>query len=102
VNILSLFAASLLVANSAFAAEKSGLTLDVYNAKANSLYVNSTPLVYGETEALLVDTGFSKADTLRFTAKVLDSGKQLKTLFISLADPDYYFGAEVAKGEMKW
>jgi glyoxylase-like metal-dependent hydrolase (beta-lactamase superfamily II) len=94
VKILSLFAAALFVANTAFAAEKSGLTLDVYNANASSFYVNST-LVYGETEALLVDTGFTKADALRIAAKVLDSGKQLKTIFISQADPDYYFGAEV-------
>jgi glyoxylase-like metal-dependent hydrolase (beta-lactamase superfamily II) len=29
---------------------------------------------------------------------VLDSGKTLKTIFISNADPDFYFGAEVLKG----
>ncbi len=100
-NILSLFSAALCVANSAFAAEKSGLTLDVYNANSNSLYVNST-LIYGEIEAPLVNTGFTKADALRIAVKVLDSGKQLNTLFISHADPDYYFSAEVPKGEMKW
>jgi glyoxylase-like metal-dependent hydrolase (beta-lactamase superfamily II) len=101
VKILSLFAAALFVANSAFAAEESGLILDVYNVDANSFYVNST-LVYDETQALLIDTGFSKADALRITAKVLVSGLQLKTIFISQADPDYYFGAKVHKGEMKW
>ena len=31
----------------------------------------------------------------RKPSKVIDSGKQLKTIFISQADPDYYFGAEV-------
>jgi glyoxylase-like metal-dependent hydrolase (beta-lactamase superfamily II) len=44
---------------------------------------------------MVIDTGFSKADALRIAAKVLDSGKQLKIIFISQADPDYYFGAEV-------
>lgn len=29
---------------------------------------------------------------------MLDSGKELKTIFISQADPDYYFGAEVLHG----
>lgn len=72
------------------------LTLDVYNADGNSFHVNAT-VVYGETEAMVVDTGFTKADALRIGAKVLDSGKTLKTIFISQADPDYYFGAEVLK-----
>lgn len=87
------FAASALIAHSAVAADTKPLTVDVYNADANSFNVTST-LVYGETEAMLIDTGFTKADALRIAAKVLDSHKELKTIFISQADPDYYFGAE--------
>ena len=34
------------------------------------------------------------ADALRIAAQVLDSGKTLKVIFISNADPDFYFGAE--------
>ena len=52
-------------------------------------------LVTGETEALLVDAGFTRADGHRLVAAVLDSGKTLTTVFISHADPDFYFGAEV-------
>ncbi|WP_030437708.1 MBL fold metallo-hydrolase [Actinoplanes subtropicus] len=52
-------------------------------------------LVTGETEALLVDTGFTRADGHRLAAAVLDSGRQLTTVVISHADPDFYFGAEV-------
>lgn len=91
---LTLIAASVLVATSAQAADKVPLTLDVYNADKGSFHVNST-LVIGETEVMVVDTGFTKADALRIAAKVLDSGKELTTIFISQADPDYYFGAEV-------
>ena len=87
-------AASILLATNATAAESTPLTLDVYNADKNSFHVNST-LVIGESEVMVVDTGFTKADALRIAAKVLDSGKELKTIFISQADPDYYFGAEV-------
>ncbi|KZN14618.1 MBL fold metallo-hydrolase [Marinomonas sp. TW1] len=86
-------AASALIAHSAFAADNKPLTLDVYNAAPSSFSVNST-LVYGETEAMVIDAGFTKADALRIAAKVLDSKKELKTIFISQADPDYYFGAE--------
>src|SRR4051795_3240903 len=52
-------------------------------------------LVTGEREALLVDAGFTRADGHRLVAKVLDSGKELTTVFVSHADPDFYFGAEV-------
>jgi glyoxylase-like metal-dependent hydrolase (beta-lactamase superfamily II) len=54
-------------------------------------------VVSGKSEALVVDTGFTRADALRVAADVLDSGKTLKTILISNADPDFYFGAEVLK-----
>ncbi|MDX1300954.1 MBL fold metallo-hydrolase [Photobacterium sp.] len=91
---MTLLAASILFAGSAFATEQTPLTFDVYNADGNSFHVNST-LIEGEKEVMLIDTGFTKADALRIAAKVLDTGKELKTIFISQADPDYYFGAEV-------
>ena len=52
-------------------------------------------LVTGESEALLVDAGFTRADGHRLVAEVLDSGKTLTTVFVSHGDPDFYFGAEV-------
>jgi len=52
-------------------------------------------LVTGETDALLVDAGFTRADGHRLVARILDSGKTLTTVFVSHGDPDFYFGAEV-------
>jgi glyoxylase-like metal-dependent hydrolase (beta-lactamase superfamily II) len=72
------------------------LTLQVYNADSGSFHVNSV-LVAGKTDAVLLDTGFTRADALRIAAMVLDSKKTLKTIYISQADPDYYFGIEVIK-----
>ncbi len=72
------------------------LQVKVYNADGNSFNVNST-LVYGEKEAMVIDAGFTRADALRIAANVLDSGKQLKTIYVSQADPDYYFGVETIK-----
>lgn len=72
------------------------LTLQVYNAGPNSFHVNAV-LVSGKTEAVLLDTGFTQADALRIAAMVLDSGKTLKTIYISQADPDFYFGIDVLK-----
>lgn len=51
----------------------------------------------GKTDAVLLDTGFTRADALRIVAMVLDSKKALKTIYISEADPDYYFGIEMLK-----
>jgi glyoxylase-like metal-dependent hydrolase (beta-lactamase superfamily II) len=52
-------------------------------------------LITGEREAMLVDAGFTRADGHRLVAEVLDSGRTLTKVFISHADPDYYWGAEV-------
>jgi glyoxylase-like metal-dependent hydrolase (beta-lactamase superfamily II) len=54
-------------------------------------------LVSGKTDAVLIDTGFTQADAHRIAAMVLDSRKTLKTIYISQADPDFYFGAGVLK-----
>jgi glyoxylase-like metal-dependent hydrolase (beta-lactamase superfamily II) len=72
------------------------LTVQVYNADGGSFHVNAV-LVAGKTDAVLLDTGFTRADALRIAAMVLDSKKTLKTIYISQADPDFYFGIEVLK-----
>lgn len=72
------------------------LQIKVYNADGNSFHANSV-LISGAKEAMVIDAGFTRADGYRIAANVLDSGKTLKTILISNADPDYYFGAEVLK-----
>jgi glyoxylase-like metal-dependent hydrolase (beta-lactamase superfamily II) len=80
----------------ASASASAPLTLQVYNADGASFHVNAV-LVAGAKDAVLLDTGFTRADALRIAAMVLDSKKTLKTVYISQADPDYYFGIEVIK-----
>ncbi|KQR39730.1 MBL fold metallo-hydrolase [Microbacterium sp. Leaf159] len=55
----------------------------------------SAVLITGPTEAVLIDAGFTRADGHRLVAAVLDSGKTLTAVFVSHADPDFYFGLEV-------
>ena len=96
---LPLFASLTLgvVANEAVAQPSpAALSLQVYNADAGSFHVNAV-LVSGTTDAVLIDTGFTQADAHRIAAMVLDSRKTLKTIYISQADPDFYFGAGVLK-----
>src|SRR5438270_5140168 len=97
---LPLFASLTLgiVANGAAAQADPALSLQVYNADAGSFHVNAV-LVSGKTDAVLIDTGFTQADAHRIAAMVLDSRKTLKTIYISQADPDFYFGAALMK---KW
>ncbi|MBO2675393.1 MBL fold metallo-hydrolase [Shewanella algae] len=92
----SLVLAASLVLSFSLHAESDALDFKVYNADGNSFHVNAT-LITGDKEAILVDTGFTRADALRLAAEVLDSGKQLTTVFVSQADPDYYFGVATLK-----
>ena len=97
--LLPLFASLTLgiVADGAAAqASPAALSLQVYNADGGSFHVNAV-LVSGQTDAVLIDSGFTQADAHRIAAMVLDSRKTLKAIYISQADPDFYFGAGVLK-----
>lgn len=95
-KVLPLLAFGVMAAGTAGAQTAAPLQLKVYNADAVSFHVNAV-VVSGKSEAVVIDTGFTRADALRVAANVLDSGKTLKTILISNADPDFYFGAEVLK-----
>jgi glyoxylase-like metal-dependent hydrolase (beta-lactamase superfamily II) len=95
--ISSTIAATLAITlGTAQAVQPAPLTVKIYNAGSGSFNVNST-LIYGEKEAMVIDAGFTRADALRIAANVLDSGKQLSIIYVSQADPDYYFGVETLK-----
>jgi len=94
--MLPALALGVVAAGSAAAQAPAPLAVKVYNADGNSFHLNAV-VVSGKTEALVIDSGFTRADALRVAANVLDSGKTLKTIFISNADPDFYFGAETLK-----
>jgi glyoxylase-like metal-dependent hydrolase (beta-lactamase superfamily II) len=97
------FSAPLALGLGVVAAESGGqsgsptpLSLQVYNAGGGSFHVNAV-LVSGKTDAVLLDTGFTRADALRIAALVLESKKTLKAIYISQADPDFYFGIETLR-----
>lgn len=70
------------------------LSYTIIDAPDSSLNKTSI-LVTGESEALVVDAGFTRADGHRIVAEILDSGKLLRNVLITAGDPDFYFGAEV-------
>ena len=68
------------------------LEFQVFNPGMEAIFPVTSTIVYGTHEAMLVDAQFQRkyADEL---VKVLKAtGKNLKYIFISHSDPDYYFG----------
>ncbi|RZF49595.1 MBL fold metallo-hydrolase [Acinetobacter halotolerans] len=84
---------TLAAASNTFAQE---LKIQNFLAKPEHFGVTST-LIEGDKEVLLVNAQFSKSEALRIAADILDSGKTLKTIFVSYGDPDFYFGLDVFK-----
>ncbi|PKF31132.1 MBL fold metallo-hydrolase [Acinetobacter proteolyticus] len=89
-----IIALSTLAASSAAFAQD--LKIQNFLAQPEHFGVTST-LIEGDKEVLLVNAQFSKSEALRIAADILDSGKTLKTIFVSYGDPDFYFGLDVFK-----
>jgi glyoxylase-like metal-dependent hydrolase (beta-lactamase superfamily II) len=89
-----LVAAALLSASIAHAETK--LTTTVFTASPTGFLVNST-IVAGDKDAVLVDAQFSLADAHRLVAVLLESKKNLTTIYITHFHPDHYFGLGVIK-----
>lgn len=78
----------------AAAQDEPPLTVEVLQTSEGSLSANIA-LIKGEKKAVLVDAPFTMADAHRVAAMVLDSGKELETIFITHDHPDHFFSLEV-------
>ena len=56
---------------------------------------NTTTLIHGEEDALLVDTFLSEAQTAELADWIAGSGKRLSTIYITHAHPDHFFGLKL-------
>lgn len=75
-------------------AEPRPLTLDIYTADAQGVGVTST-LIYGEHEAILVDTQFRITDAETLADRIAAKGRRLKAILVTHPHFDHYFGASV-------
>jgi glyoxylase-like metal-dependent hydrolase (beta-lactamase superfamily II) len=75
---------------------QSKLHLRVFTSGPNGFSVNST-LIYGDKDAILVDTQFVMSEAYRVAAMVLESRKNLTTVYITHGHPDHYFGIAALK-----
>jgi glyoxylase-like metal-dependent hydrolase (beta-lactamase superfamily II) len=58
---------------------------------------NTTTLIYGEQEALLVDTFLSNAQSAELADWIADTGKRLSTIYITHGHPDHFFGLKLLR-----
>ena len=73
------------------------LQLEVYNPGDKAIFPVSSEIVYGDKEAVLIDAQFQRNDAEALVAKIRASGRKLTTVYISQADPDFYFGLDVIR-----
>ena len=52
-------------------------------------------LVKGRRDALLVDVPFARSEAHRLIARILDSERELRTIYISHDHPDHYFSLDL-------
>jgi glyoxylase-like metal-dependent hydrolase (beta-lactamase superfamily II) len=97
-GVLASVLAALGAAQGARAAEPTTpLQLKVFTGRGfNGYDVNST-MISGAKEMLLIDTQFSLSSAHRLTAEILESGKQLTTIYVTHPHPDHLFGLAVLK-----
>jgi glyoxylase-like metal-dependent hydrolase (beta-lactamase superfamily II) len=58
---------------------------------------NTTTLIYGEREALLVDTFLSDQQTAELADWIAASGRRLSTIYITHGHPDHFFGLKLLR-----
>lgn len=81
---------------SATLAPASQLHLQVFTSPPEGIAVNST-LVYGDKDAILIDAQFRLSDAHRLVAMILESKKNLTTVYVTHPHPDHYFGLVVIR-----
>lgn len=93
VSVLSVLG---LIAALAVPAAQAPLRVQVFTSTAEGYSTTST-LVSGATDAILVDPQFLLSEAHKVAALVLESRKNLTTVYSTHGHPDHYFGGTVMK-----
>lgn len=79
-----------LVAPKVLLANEDGLSWTHFPAGENGFY-RAPVLVFGPSEAVLIDGGFTLSDGQALADAIKSTGKTLTTIYVSQSDPDFYF-----------
>jgi glyoxylase-like metal-dependent hydrolase (beta-lactamase superfamily II) len=81
----------------ATAGAQTKLDLKVHTGKGQSGYdVNST-MISGEKDMLVIDPQFSLIEARRLAAEIIESRKNLTTIYVTHPHPDHFFGLAVLR-----
>ncbi len=75
-------------------ADSTPLALDIYTADTQGIGVTST-LIYGDHEAILVDTQFRISDAEKLADRIAAKGRRLKAILVTHPHFDHFYGASV-------
>jgi glyoxylase-like metal-dependent hydrolase (beta-lactamase superfamily II) len=79
-----------------FTVTRPGLNRDVPPGKESLMWVaNSSTLIYGEQDAILVDTFLTVEQCNGLADAIVASGKTLKAIYVTHAHGDHFFGIKV-------
>jgi len=73
------------------------LKIKVYNPGSKAIFSVTSTIIYGDKDAVLIDAQFQKQYAEQLVNEIKATGKNLKTVFISHSDPDFYFGLDVIR-----
>jgi len=72
-----------------------GLKLKVYNPGESAIFHVSSTIVYGQKDAVLINAQFQKQYAEQLVREIKDLKRNLKYIFVSYHDPDFYFGLDI-------
>lgn len=79
-----------------FTATRPGLSRDLPPGKESLMWVaNSSTLIYGERDAVLVDTFLTVEQSKGLADQIAATGKSLKAIYVTHAHGDHFFGLKV-------
>jgi glyoxylase-like metal-dependent hydrolase (beta-lactamase superfamily II) len=79
-----------------FTATRPGLNRDLPAGKESLMWVaNSSTLIYGEHDAVLVDSFLTVDQTNGLANAIVASGKTLKAIYVTHAHGDHFFGTRI-------
>lgn len=73
------------------------LKIKVYNPGSKAIFPITSTIIYGDKDAVIIDAQFQKQYAEQLVKEIKATGKNLRTVFISHSDPDFYFGLDVIK-----
>ncbi len=72
------------------------LSIKSYTSGEPGFYASSH-LIMGKTEAILIDSQFTRKDARKLVTMIRETDRKLRYVFITHAHPDHYFGLEIIK-----